>query len=321
MHHLKIPARLAALALLALSALAGAARGAELRVVATTPELAWFAEELGGDHVDVESLTRGKENMHAFGVKPRTIVSIAKADLLLENGLSLEAVWLPDLLLAARNKELTYDTGRRVNCSTGIEPLNVPTDLSRKEGDVHPMGNPHMALSPLAGPVIAGNVHAALVRLDPKRKADYDKAHAALVERLAEAEQRWQKYVPLFEGLGVVVYHQEFDYLVDYLGMQQRISIEPKPGIPPTPSHLAKVIAVVREHEVPAILVAPWANNRQAKSIAQKTDAALLELPAMVGGAKYATGYIAWIDGMLEELRVAYGLPEPDFDEDEGGEG
>ena len=319
MHYFKTPVRLAALALLALSALAGAARGEELRVVATTPELAWFAEELGGDHVAVESLTRGKENMHAFGVKPHTIVSIAKADLLLENGLSLEAVWLPDLLLASRNADLVYESGGRVNCSEGVEPLNVPTVLSRKDGDVHPMGNPHMAMSPLAGPVIAGNVHAALVRLDPEHKADYDKAHQALVKRLGEAEKRWQKYVPLFEGLDVVVYHQEFDYLVNYLGMQQPIAIEPKPGIPPTPSHLAKVIKVMREGEVSVILVAPWANNRQAKSVAQKTDAKLLELPAMVGGADYATGYIAWIDGALEAMRIAYGLPEPDFDEEEQG--
>lgn len=301
--------------LLALVAGLPAAFG-QVRIVTTTPELAWFADELGGDHVTTEALTKGKENLHSFTVKPRTIVSVAKADLLLENGLSLESTWLPDLVLSSRNDKLDFETGGRVNCSEGFTALNVPTALTRKEGDVHPQGNPHMALSPDAGLVIAHNVRAALVRCDPEHKADYDRRHDVLCKRIEARMQRWAKYQPLFKGQQAVVYHQEFDYLVDYLGMQQLISIEPKPGLPPTPAHLAQVIKVVEQNDVPVILVAPWSNNRQAKSIAAKTEVRLLELPAMVGGAKYATDWLALMDGALEELRKAYGLPEPDWDDD-----
>lgn len=313
--------RLILSAVAALAALLVPKATAEVHVVATTPDLAWFASQIGGDATKVESLTKGRENLHSFTVKPRTLVAVAKCDLLLENGLSLESTWLPDLVISSRNDKLTSEAGGRVNCSVGVTPIQVPDSLSREEGDVHPQGNPHMSLSPLVGRTIAGNVHEALVRADPDNKAGYDRRHDELCARIAKAEQRWACYQPLFEGQQAIVYHKEFDYLVEYLGMRQLISIEPKPGLPPTPAHLAEVIQVARDHHVPAILVAPWSNNRQAKSITAKTDCALLELPALVGGADYATGWIELIDGTLERMRKAYGLPEPDFSSlDVGGE-
>ena len=287
-----------------------------LKVVATTPELAWFVETIGADQVDVEALTKGREDLHSFSVKPRTIVSMAKADLLFENGLSLESTWLPDLILASRNDNLTYDKGGRVNCSEGFHALDVPSDLSRKEGDVHPQGNPHMAISPQAGALIADNVLAALVQKDPAHIKEFTERHDALCARITKARARWDKYVPLSKEQKAVVYHKEFDYIVDYLGMDALIAIEPKPGLPPTPVHLAKVIEFIEANHVPTILVAPWSNNRQAKSIAAKTECGLLELPSMMNGTDYATDWITMIDGILEEMRLAYGLPAPKFDEE-----
>ena len=284
---------------------------ADLRVVATTPDLAWFAETIGGDRVDVTSLSKGRENMHALVVKPRTLVAVAKADLLLENGLSLESTWLPDLILASRNKGLTGESGGRINVSAGFPAIQVPTSLSRSEGDVHPSGNPHVNLSPKAGRHIAGHVLDALVAKDPEGEEDFRARHGALLERLDTAEARWARYVSLFEGKPAVVYHQEFDYLLEALGMEVVISVEPKPGVAPSPGHIAKVVAAVREHEVPVILTAPWSNNRSAAAVAKKTEAEVLELTAMVGGADYATDWIELIQGALDRLCKAYDLEPP----------
>jgi len=281
-----------------------------LRVVTTTPDLAWFVEEIGGDRVDVSSLAQGKENLHALKVTPRTIVAVAKADLLFENGLSLESTWLPDLILASRNKGLSFESGGRVNASEGWAPIELPSTLSREEGDVHPGGNPHFAISPEAGSFLADRVLAGLLAKDPADTKLFEANHTSLQARIAKAHQRWERYKPLFAHQRVVMYHLEFDYLADFLGLEILASIEPKPGLPPTPSHLAKVIELMGTDNVPPILVATWSNNRQAKAIAEKTGATLLELPSMVHGEPYATGWVEMIDGMLEAVRVAYGLPE-----------
>lgn len=288
-----------------------------LRVVTTTPELAWFANTIGGDRVEATSLAKGKENLHALKVTPRTIVAMAKADLLLENGLSLESTWLPDLILSSRNKKLDASKGGRVNCSEGWQPIELPTTLSRQEGDVHPAGNPHFAISPLAGHFIADRVLEGLVAKDPAGKPEFEKNHAALVKRIDKARERWQRYVPLFKGKKAVMYHLEFDYLADFLGLEILASIEPKPGLPPTPSHLAEVIRLMGENDSPPILVATWSNNRQSKAVAEKTGAKLIELPSMVNGAPFAKDWISLIDGSLEALRKAYNLPEVPTDEGE----
>lgn len=282
-----------------------------LRVVTTTPELAWFVQQIGGDQVSVDSLAKGRENMHSLTVKPRTIVSISRADLLFENGLSLEATWLPELLLAARNKDLTFESGARVNCSEGWQPIQVPTDLSRKNGDVHSGGNPHFALSPTAGTHIAKQVLEGLVQAAPDSALVFRANHKRLQAELDQAAKRWARYIPLFKGKQAAVYHQEFDYLLDFLAIEVAASIEPNPGLPPTPKHLAGVLQTIQNQQIPAVLVAPWSHNRQAKSIAQKSGAKLIEMPTMVGGAAYATGWITWIDGMLEQLRGAYDLAKP----------
>ena len=283
----------------------------KLDVVATTPDLAFFAESIGGERVSVKSLAKGRENMHALVVKPRTIVAMSRADLLLENGLSLESTWLPDLILASRNKGLTYESGGRINCSAGFEPIQVPDSLSRKEGDVHPQGNPHFTLSPAAGHHVADLVLKGLVAKDPEGKPLFEKRHASLVEFLDKATARWARYRPLLEGKPAVVYHQEFDYLLDYLGMPIVGKVEPKPGMAPTPGHIAKLVDVVRKNEVPCILTAPWSNNRSCAALASKTDAGVLELPALVGGTDFATDWVEMIDGCLDCLCECYGVEPP----------
>ncbi len=302
------------LATLALALPSMAAPADKLEVVATTPDLAWFAERIGADRVDVKSLAKGPENLHAFVVKPRTIVAMSRADLLLENGISLESTWLPDLILASRNKDLTYAAGGRVNCSANFPRIQEPESLSRSGGDVHPEGNPHFTLSPLAGRHLANAVLAGLIAKDPKGAEKYRERHAALDEELVQLEARWARYRPLLEGKPAVVYHQEFDYLLDYLGMPIVGKVEPKPGMAPTPSHIAKLVSTVREHKVPGILTAPWSNNRSAAAVAAKTEAEVLELPALVHGTAFATDWPTLVQGNLDRLCKCYEVEPPKED-------
>ena len=286
----------------------------KLNVVATVPDLAWFAEQIGGDRVTVTSLAKGTENLHSLSVRPRTIVTISKADVLLEMGLSLESTWLPELVLTARNRKINPGEPGRVICSSGWSALDVPTSFSREGGDVHPDGNPHFALSPLAGPTIARNVLTGLILNDPKGELVYQKRFDDLSRRLDKSARHWARYQALFAEATcckkAVVYHMEFDYLLAFLGLETEIAIEPKPGVPPTPNHLAKVISAMRGESIPVILTAAWSKNKQVTMVATKTDAQVLELPTMVSGADWASDWFALIDGSLERIRIGYGLPE-----------
>jgi zinc/manganese transport system substrate-binding protein len=291
-----------------------APRADKLNVVATVPDLAWFAEQIGGDRVEVKSLAKGTENMHSLTVRPRTIVAMSKADVLLEMGLSLESTWLPELVLTSRNRKIRAGDPGRVTCSTGWEAMHVPSSLSRQGGDLHPDGNPHFALSPLAGTTIAENVYKGLVLNDPAGEQEFKKRYDSLTERLAKAAKRWARYQQLFadaEGSKkVVVYHMEFDYMLSYLGLETEIAIEPKPGVPPTPSHLAKVIQAMRDQGIRVVMTASWSRSKQVTMVASKVNAEVLELPTMVKGAEWAGDWIALIDGSLERMRIGFGLPE-----------
>lgn len=286
----------------------------KLNVVTTVPDLAWFAKEIGGDQVTVTSLSKGRENLHSLKVRPRTLVSISKADVLIEMGLSLEATWLPELVLASRNRKIHEGEPGRVNCGENWVAMDVPADLSREGGDLHPGGNPHYALSPRSGTHIADHVLRGLVAVDPSHEEQFLERYTKLTERLGKAEKKWKRYAELFEQSKtiemVVTYHSEFDYLLDYLGVQSKMAIEPKPGVPPTAKHLAKVISHMRDESIPLVLTANWSNSKNVTMVASKAGAKVLELPVMVDGEPWASDWILLIDGLMERLRRGYGLPE-----------
>lgn len=279
-----------------------------LRVVATIPDLADIAREIGGDRIEVRSLSKGTENLHQVPVRPSMVVALNKADLLLEMGLSLESSWLPGLLLAARNKAIEPGEPGFVNCSEGWSVLDVPENLSRQQGDLHPEGNPHFNLDPRAGKHLAHRIHDGLVRVDPAGEQYYDGRLVEYEKKLAAAAARWALLGERLEGKRVAVYHVEYRYLANQLGLEVAASIEPKPGIPPTPGDIAAVVGAIEEKEVPVILTAAWSNNRQVADVARKTGAKVVELPNQVGGASWADSWIAMEDGLHERLAAAFGI-------------
>lgn len=282
---------------------------AQMKVVATVPDLADIVREIGGDRVEVFTIAKGRENLHAVRLKPSHVVAVSRADVFVQVGLSLEHAWVPGLLEKARNRTIQPGGAGLVTASAGWEPIQVPERLDRSQAAcVHPEGNPHMNLSPTGGPHIAGNILEALIRLDPAGEASFRKRHDAWFKRYEEAAKGWARIQEALKGQKVVQSHQEFDYLLEACGIEQVGMLEPRPGLPPTGRHLAGLIKTMRTGKVPVLLTAPAYNDRNVAKVASETGATALELPSMVNGVTAATGWIELMTLLHQGLAEAYGV-------------
>ncbi|QDV08716.1 putative periplasmic iron-binding protein precursor [Planctomycetes bacterium Poly30] len=286
-------------------------RDEKLRVVATLPDLADLARAIGGERIEVETLARPGQNLHAVRVKPSHLVALSKADLFLQVGLSLEHAWVPGLIQTARNREVLPGTDGFVSAGEGFTMIEVPVTLDRGQAvDVHPLGNPHVNLSMNGGLHMAERVRDGLIRVDPEGETVYRAGFETWKRRQDEARLRWSKIAEAIaaQHREACLYHREFDYLLGELGLPIAAFLEPRPGLPPTPSHLADVIETVKTDRIPVVLTAPWSNNKNCAHVARATGASVLELPVMVGGGE---GQMTWIDMMDRSIRLiaeAYGV-------------
>jgi len=278
-----------------------------LRVVTTLPDLADIAREIGGERVSVQSLYKGKENTHSLTAKPSHLVALSKADVFIQVGLSLEMSFVPGLLESARNRRVQPGAPGHVTVSAGWKALDVPTSVSRKAGDVHPQGNPHMNLDPRAGEFMAERILAGLLAVDPAGEALYERRHADYVERVRAARARWDALGANWKEKKIVVYHQEYDYLAECYGLAIVGKIEPKPGIPPTPNHVAELVAAMKREHAAAILTAFWSNNDTVERIAEESGAAVVELPNMCGGLPGTETWIGMMDVLHQRLAAVLG--------------
>jgi zinc/manganese transport system substrate-binding protein len=278
-----------------------------LKVVTTLPELADLAERIGGERVEVQALCRGTENAHRVVTKPSHLAAMARADVFVQVGLSLEMSFVPALLLSCRNPDIQPGAPGFVDVSVGWEAIQVPVQISRAAGDVHPQGNPHMNLDPRAPRHAAARVLAGLQRVDPASAADYQQRYDAYLAELAQAEQRWATAGKDWHGSSAVVYHLEYDYLLAHYGVEVLGSIELKPGIPPTPRHLADLVDKMRRERPAAILTAKWSNNNHVEELAKRTDTPVVELPNMAGASERTRTWIGMLDFVHESLARVFG--------------
>ncbi len=309
-------------ALLAASLLPAQAapRGEKLRAVVTVPDLGDLVRVIGGDQVEIHTICRGKENLHYVSPRPSDLIALSRADLFCQLGLSAEATWLPSLINRARNPKISSGASGFVNVSEGWEAIQVPAVLSRSLGDVHPQGNPHFNLHPLAGRHMARQVCAGLVRVDGAHQAEYEQRLQAYEKLLDRAEARWAAVGARFRGKRVVEYHQEFNYLEQYYGIVLDGALEPKPGTPPTPKHLAELVGLMRAEGTNVILTAAWSNNSFVEDVAKKADAKAVELPNMV---EEKGTWVAMMDEIHLRLARAFGVEADELKqppEEESGE-
>ena len=290
--------------------LAGYAEGADkVRVVATIPDLKSLTEAVGGDLVEVESLTRGTQNIHEAEVRPSMMLKLRRADLLVENGADLDA-WVEVAVQSANNAGIVRGGRGRVEISRGIPLLDVPsTRVDRSMGDVHPLGNPHFSLDPGLAPIITQNILGALVRVAPQHRADFERNRAAFLARVDEQMARWTKLMEPVKGAKVVVFHPVYVYLLTRFGLVQAGALEDRPGIPPSPQHLASVVRQMRAEGIKAILVEPWNDVKLANRVAEEAGARAYVMASAVGAVKGADNYLAAIDHNVTTLAKALRSP------------
>jgi len=289
--------------------------GDGLRVVATIPDLADIAGEIGGERIErMTTLAKGTMNIHAVPLRPSSLVAVNKADLFLQMGLSMEHAYVPGLLMRGRNPRVQPGAPGFVNCSEGWEALEIPEMLDRSQGtDLHPLGNPHFNLDPRGGRHIAARILEGFVRVDPDNRAYYEERHADYVRRLDEAAARWEALRPVIEGAHVVTYHRDFTYFAAYYRISFE-TIEPKPGVPPTPRDMAGLVARMKDQGLRIVLTAHWSNNKSVRFVAEKAGAKVVEIPVMVGGVKGADTWIGMQDILHE--RVAAALADSNGDDE-----
>lgn len=284
---------------------AGPQAADKIRVVTTIPDLKALTEEVGGDLVEVESLARGTQNAHELEIRPSLMLKLRRADVLIENGLELDT-WADVAVQGANNGKIIRGAAGRIDASRGVQVLDVPAArVDRSMGDVHPLGNPHYSLDPGQAPVVTANIVEGLARLAPEHRATFEKNRRAFLARLDEAMARWTKLMEPFKGAKVVVYHADLNYFLARFGLIQAGTVEERAGIPPSPSHLTRLIRQIREERIKAVIVQPWSDAKLAARAAEDGGARTVTLSSMVGGVRGADSYIATIDYNVNALAQA----------------
>jgi ABC-type Zn uptake system ZnuABC Zn-binding protein ZnuA len=279
----------------------------QVRVVATTPDLGSLAREIGGASVEVTVLAKPTEDPHFVDARPSLIVTLNRADLLIEGGAELELGWLPALLQGVRNTRIAAGSPGRILASTGVTMLDVPTTFDRSRGDVHALGNPHFMLDPENVRLIATQISDHLAQIDAgsadQYRANLQRFNARLDTEFAE----WRSQLAPFRGAKIVTYHRDFVYLAARFGLEVVATLEERPGISPSPAHIADVISTMRTQNAHVILVQPYQNRRTAETVARQTGATVLDMPQQPGVAPNTDTYFDLMDHLVRTLAGALG--------------
>ena len=279
---------------------------AALNLVATTPDLGALAREIGGDRVEVATLAKPLEDPHFVDAKPSFLVKLNRADALLEGGAELELGWLPPLLEGARNPGLASGAPGRINGSQGVQMLDVPATLDRAKGDIHAAGNPHYLTDPVNARIVAGHLAEAFSQLEPASAGTFRAGLKRFTDQLDAKLAEWEKRMEPHRGRHVVAYHDSWPYLARRFGLKIDLFLEPKPGLPPAPAHLAEVMTRMKQVNARVILVEPYLDRRMAETVARKTGATVVDAAYLPGGVKGTDdSYVALIDYLVTSIARA----------------
>src|SRR5689334_22972685 len=278
---------------------------AKLNVVATLPDFGAVAREIGGDNVDVTVLAKPTEDPHFVDARPSFVVKLRNADVLIDGGAELEIGWLPPLLQNARNSKIEVGKPGRVVASQGIRLMNVPTNVTRAAGDVHALGNPHFMTDPIIAKAVAQHIAQSFSAVDPANAAAYQESYKKFEATINAKLQEWGAAMLPFKGQHVVAYHDSWPYFAHRFGINIDIFLEPKPGIPPSPSHLAEVIQQMKAQKIKAVIVEPFHDRKIADKVASETGAKVVEFAQFPGGLPETDTYVKLIDKLVSNLSAA----------------
>ncbi len=273
------------------------AEAKKLNVVTSTTDMAALAQEVGGDHISVESLAKGYQDPHFVEPKPSFLLKLRQADLLISVGLQLEIGWLPPLITQSGNARIQVGANGCLDASQFAEILEKPTGVvTRAMGDVHPLGNPHYWLDPDNGRRIAKGIADKLSELDPGDNAYFQQRLQDFEKRLGAAEQKWDSEMAPYNGRKLVTYHNSFPNFAKHFHLNVIGYVEPRPGIPPTPSHTLDLINLMKRENCKLVLVEPYFDMKTPNSIGAATGAKVVVYLPSVGGEKQVTNYFELFD-------------------------
>jgi zinc/manganese transport system substrate-binding protein len=279
----------------------------KLRVVTSLTDLKSITELVGGDKVDVFAIATGFQNPHFVDPKPSYILKLSKADMFVTIGLDLETGWVPPLLNSARNSSILQGAAGYVDASVNVPLLQVPSSVNRGEGDIHIYGNPHYWLDPAIGKVMAQNIYAGLVRVDPDDEKYFSENLKKFNEKIDAKIKEWSGRMLPFKGTKIIAYHNEWVYFEQRFGLKIVDFLEPKPGIPPSPSQLAKVINEMKRDNMKIIITSPYFTAESADLVARNAGGKVVTLATSVGADESIKTYLDLFDynvaKMVEALK------------------
>lgn len=276
---------------------------AKVNIFACEPEWAALSKDIGGNFVKISTATNAHQDVHHIKAKPSLLSAMRRANLVFCSGASLEIGWLPILMKKAAGPNVQQGTDGWLMAADYVRKLGIPKKADRSMGDVHPDGNPHIHLDPRNIPIVAKVLAEKLSKIDPENAGTYKKNLESFLSNWRAASTRWDKERASFKGKNIVVGHNSWIYLSHWLGVNIIGSLEPKPGIPPTASHLEDLLKTIKGEDVKAIVIAPYENKDAAKWLSEKTGIAVVNLPFTVGGDDKSDNLIDMFDdtiGLLE---------------------
>lgn len=273
-----------------------------VRVVTSTTDFADITRQIGGDRVQVESLSSGSQDLHRVEPRPSFVTKLSKADMVVRIGMDLD-IWMDALINAARNAKVRNGGVGYVDASTNITPLEVPTGkVDGAKGDIHIYGNPHYWLDPENGKIIAKNILGGLMRVDSKGADIYQKNYNAFVQKIDVKMAAWKKQMAPLNGAKVVTYHSTWSYFNRRFGLKLVGTMEEKPGIPPSAAHISALIKIMKRDKVKIVMTTSYYPSRFTDLVHRETGATILDLPTSTGGSKTAQNYFALFDTSIAQL-------------------
>jgi zinc/manganese transport system substrate-binding protein len=291
--------------LVLLMAVLASSASAALNVFACEPEWAALAQELAGDKSIAYSATTALQDAHRIEARPSLIARVRSADLVICSGSELEVGWLPLLLAQSGNSRIQPGSPGYLEASQYVARLEIPKTIDRSLGDIHPGGNPHVHTDARNIAKIAGVVTDRLAQIDPANAGAYRARAASFQERWRVAVERWEREGARLKNVPVVVYHRDFSYFIRWMGMLEAGSLEPKPGVPPTPAHLAELVEQMKRAPAKVIVYAPYNDPRAAQFLSERTRIPAAMVPFTVGGSERTKDLFSLFDDTLARLLEA----------------
>jgi len=274
----------------------------QIKVITSTADLAYFAEKIGGDLVEVKAIASPKSDIHFIEVRPSYMAKVAKADIVFRVGLELDQ-WMDQIIDGSRNSDLI-----KVDCSRYIKPLEVPTyKADARYGDIHPHGNPHYWIGPQNTEAIIQAIYEGLITVDPENNDKYETNMERTLTEIRESLENLEVKINSLNAMEIIYYHNSWPYFNDFTGIIAVGFIEPFPGVPPSPTHVKDLIETVKNRNIKLIAVEPYFDKRVPEKIAKETGAKVVTIYPSIGGNDKNESYTDWLEGnintLLEDLK------------------